>query len=124
MTTRPSPSPKLVGPGEGKTVELFACGLTTRLKAPIPGSPAVLEIEIPARTLCHTTIPGRTSSRRDGTVGFRIGDHVQLARAGAALVKPRGTPHAMWNAFNTRREVLRILSPGGLKATSRSCRPS
>ena len=23
MTTRPSPSPKLVGPGEGKTVELF-----------------------------------------------------------------------------------------------------
>jgi quercetin dioxygenase-like cupin family protein len=68
------------------------------------GSLAVLEIEIPARTL----VKPHNHSREDefslvlaGTVGFRIGDRVQLAHPGAALVKPRGTPHAMWNSYHT-----------------------
>ena len=51
-----------------------------------------------------------------GSVGFRTGDRVQLARPGAALVKPRGTPHAMWNSYHTPARVLEILSPGGLEA--------
>ena len=58
-----------------------------------------------------------------GAVGFRIGDRVQRApwrRPGEAP----GTPHAMWNAYNTPARVLEILSPGGWKPTWRSCRPS
>ena len=38
------------------------------------------------------------------------------AGAGASLVKPRGIPHAMWNAGAEPAKVLEILTPGGLEA--------
>jgi quercetin dioxygenase-like cupin family protein len=120
MPTPLSSSPKLVAPGEGKTVELFRVRFDYKIEsADSGGNLAVLEVEIPARTL----VKPHNHSREDefslvlaGIVGFRIGDRVQLARAGAALVKPRGTPHAMWNSYNTPARVVEILSPGGLEA--------
>lgn len=42
----------------------------------------------------------------DGTVGVRVGDSVLEAGRGAYLVKPRGTPHAMWNAGREPAKVL------------------
>jgi len=50
-----------------------------------------------------------------GTVGVRIGDQVQEAGPGSYLVKPRGVPHAMWNATGDPAKVAEILSPGGLE---------
>jgi len=38
------------------------------------------------------------------------------AGPGAYLVKPRGIPHAMWNAANTPARVAEILCPGGLES--------
>jgi hypothetical protein len=40
---------------------------------------------------------------------------VHTATQGAYLVKPRGVPHAMWNAESTPATVIEILSPGGLE---------
>ena len=37
------------------------------------------------------------------------------AGPGAYLVKPRGVPHAMWNAGSTPAAVAEILSPAGLE---------
>src|ERR687896_764230 len=37
------------------------------------------------------------------------------APTGASLVKPRGIPHATWNAGAEPARVLEILSPGGLE---------
>jgi hypothetical protein len=37
------------------------------------------------------------------------------AGAGASMVKPRGVPHAMWNAGVAPARVLEVLSPGGLE---------
>jgi uncharacterized RmlC-like cupin family protein len=78
----------------------------------------VLEVEIPAKTL----VKPHNHTREDefslilaGTVGVRVGDRVLQADAGASLVKPRGTPHAMWNADSTPARVVEILSPGGLE---------
>ena len=51
-----------------------------------------------------------------GTVGARVGDRVVEAGTGASMVKPRGVPHAMWNATDEPARVLEVLSPGGLEA--------
>jgi mannose-6-phosphate isomerase-like protein (cupin superfamily) len=112
MFTPSSLSPKLVAPGEGKTVELFRVRFDYKVESADSGG-----------SLARTLVKPHNHSREDefslvlaGTVGFRIGDRVQLAHPGAALVKPRGTPHAMWNSYHTPARVLEILSPGGLEA--------
>lgn len=112
-------SPKLVGPGEGKTVKLYGVRFDYKVvSTDSGGSLAVLEVEIPAGTL----VKPHNHSREDefslvlsGTVGVRIGDQVLAAGPGSYLVKPRGTPHAMWNVSDGPAKVAEILSPGGLE---------
>lgn len=111
--------PKVVAPGEGKTVQLFGVRFDYKVdSADSGGTLAMLEVEIPARTL----VKPHNHSREDefslvlaGTVGVRIGDRVLQASAGASLVKPRGTPHAMWNAGDTPVKVIEMVSPAGLE---------
>ena len=114
------PRPKLVAPGEGKTVRLFGVRFDYKVEsADSGGNLAVLEVEIPANTL----VKPHNHAHEDefslvlaGTVGVRIGDRVLRAGAGSYLVKPRGTPHAMWNADSTPAKVVEMLSPSGLEA--------
>ena|SRR6266568_7936739 len=113
-------SPKMVAPAEGKTVMLFGVRFTYKVvSTDSGGSLAVLEVEIPAGTL----VKPHNHSREDefslvvsGTVGVRVGDRVLEAGPGTYLVKPRGTPHAMWNAASVPAKVVEILSPAGLEA--------
>ena len=82
------------------------------------GSLAAMEVEIPARTLVkphNQTLEDEFSLIVSGTVGVRVGDRVLEAGPGAYLVKPRGTPHAMWNAASVPAKVLEIVSPGGIE---------
>ena len=114
----PIPRPKLVAPGEGKTIMLFAVRFDYKVtSADSGGDLAALEVTIPPRTL----VKPHNHSREDeftvvlaGTVGARVGDEVVEAGTGASLVKPRGTPHAMWNAGAEPARVLRC-SPGRLE---------
>ncbi len=111
--------PKLVAPGDGKTVMLFGVRFSYKVvSADCAGRLAVLEVEIPGGTL----VKPHNHAHEDeftlvlsGTVGVRIGDHVLEAGPGAYLAKPRGTPHAMWNTASTTARVAEILSPGGLE---------
>jgi quercetin dioxygenase-like cupin family protein len=115
----PIPRPKLAAPGEGKTIMLFAVRFDYKVtSADSGGDLAALEVTIPPRTL----VKPHNHSREDeftvvlaGTVGARVGDEVVEAGTGASLVKPRGTPHAMWNAGAEPARVLEVLSPGGLE---------
>jgi quercetin dioxygenase-like cupin family protein len=113
------PAPKLVEPGEGKTVVLFGVRFSYKVvTADSGGTLALLEVEIPAKTLVkphNHTREDEFSLIKSGTVGVRVGDRVLEAGEGAYLVKPRGTPHAMWNAGATSATVLEILSPAGLE---------
>lgn len=112
-------TPRLVAPGEGKTVMLFGVRFDYKVvTADSGGGLAMMEVEIPAGTL----VKPHNHTREDeyslilaGTVGVRVGDQVLEATAGSYLVKPRGTPHAMWNAQSTAAKVLEILSPAGLE---------
>ncbi|HZD67732.1 MAG TPA: cupin domain-containing protein [Actinomycetes bacterium] len=114
------PGAKLVAPGEGRTVMLFGVRFDYKVESVDSGGTlAVLEVHIPPGTL----VKPHTHTREDefslilaGTVGVRIGDRVLDAGQGSYLVKPRGTPHAMWNAGGSPATVAELLSPGGLEA--------
>ena len=83
------------------------------------GMLAVLEVEIPAHTLVkphNHTREDEFSLVLDGTVGVRVGDRELTAGPGSYLVKPRHTPHAMWNATSAPARVIEILAPAGLEA--------
>ena len=114
-----APSPKVVAPGEGKTVKLFDVRFGYKVvSADSGGALAVMEVEIPAGTL----VKPHSHDREDefslvlaGTVGVRIGDQVLTAEQGSWLVKPRGMPHAMWNTDSGPAKVIEIVAPGGLE---------
>jgi quercetin dioxygenase-like cupin family protein len=112
-------APKLVTPGDGKTVMLYGVRFDYKVvTADSGGGLAMMEVEIPAGTLVkphNHTREDEYSLIMAGTVGVRVGDRVLEAPAGSYLVKPRGTPHAMWNAKDEPAKVLEILSPAGLE---------
>ena len=49
----------------------------------------------------------------EGVVGVMIGDTVIEARAGDLVEKPRGVPHAFWNATDTPARIVEVIAPGG-----------
>ncbi len=51
----------------------------------------------------------------EGEVGVQVGDEVLLARPGDLVFKPRGVPHAFWNAGDTPARALEIISPAGFE---------
>jgi len=114
-----APTVRVVPPGEGKCVMLFAVRFDYKVaSADSGGVLAALEVAIPPGTL----VKPHNHSREDeftvvlaGTVGARVGDQVVEAGTGASLVKPRGMPHAMWNTGPEPARVLEVLSPGGLE---------
>ena len=115
----PPTRPKATAPGEGRTIMLFAVRFDYKVtSADSGGDLAALEVTIPPRTLVKPHNHSREDEFTvvlDGTVMARVGDQVVEAGAGASLVKPRGTPHAMWNTGPEPARVLEVLSPGGLE---------
>jgi quercetin dioxygenase-like cupin family protein len=113
-------SPKVIAPEEGKTIMLFGIRFSYKVEtADCGGTLAVMEVEIPP----HTLVKPHNHTREDefslvleGTVGVRVGDRELSAGPGSYLVKPRHTPHAMWNATETPARVVEILAPAGLEA--------
>jgi len=50
-----------------------------------------------------------------GRMGALIGNEVIEAHPGQLVVKPRGIPHAFWNASDAPTVVLETISPGGFE---------
>src|SRR6188768_631377 len=50
-----------------------------------------------------------------GRMGAQIGDDVIEAGVGELVLKPRGIPHAFWNAGDEETRVLEIISPAGFE---------
>lgn len=51
----------------------------------------------------------------EGEVGVQLGDDVHVARPGDLVLKPRGVPHAFWNAGDVPARILEIVTPGGFE---------
>ncbi len=52
----------------------------------------------------------------EGEVGFQLGETVQVAGPGAVVFKPRGVPHAFWNAGEGRAHLLELITPAGFES--------
>ncbi len=108
-----------IPPGSGSSVTLYGVRFTYKVEAQDAGGAlAVLETEIPPRTL----VKPHRHQREDefslvlrGAVGVRLADEEFEAPAGTYLVKPRGVPHALWNAGREPATVVEILSPAGFE---------
>jgi quercetin dioxygenase-like cupin family protein len=66
--------------------------------------------------------PMHTHSREDeisfvtqGTIGVQIGDEVFEAGAGTTVFKPKGIPHAFWNASDSEARFVEVFGPAGLE---------
>ncbi len=56
-----------------------------------------------------------TSFVIEGEIGVLIGEEEFRAGAGSYVLKPRGVPHAFWNAGPEPARVLEIISPAGFE---------
>ena len=67
--------------------------------------------------------PVHTHAREDeyslvleGTIGIELDGDAFDAGAGEVVVKPRGIPHAFWNATDQPARILELISPGGFES--------
>ena len=114
-----APTAKLVPPGDHKTILLFAVRFDYLVTSTDSGGAlAALEVTIPPRTLVKPHNHSREDEYTvvlDGTVGARVGDRIVEAGTGASMVKPRGVPHAMWNAGPEQARMIEIITPAGFE---------
>ena len=105
----------LVGAGEG--AHLPALGIVHKVTAGDSGGSVVIdEWVLPPGEM----IPPHTHAREDecsfileGELTCYVGGGVVVAPKGSYVVKPRGVPHAFYNAGFGDVRVMEILTPGG-----------
>lgn len=115
-----SQGPRIVGPYDGKTIDLGPCGVRFMLWGEETGGGfSLVEHPIPPR---HLAAPLHRHSREDeysyvleGRLGAQLGDDVVFAERGSLAFKPRDQWHTFWNAGDTPCRILEIISPGGFE---------
>ncbi len=115
-----SQGPRIVGPDDGKAVELGSIG--ARFMAwteETGGGFSLVEHPMPPRRLAA---PLHKHSREDeysfvveGRMGALLGDDVVYAEVGDLAFKPRDQWHTFWNAGDEPCRILEIISPGGFE---------
>ena len=110
----------VVTPEQGETVWLQSLGARTILSGEqTEGRFALVEHPLAPRGLGS---PIHTHEREDeysfvleGEVGVQIGDENFVAGPGTLVRKPRGVPHAFWNAGDQPARLLEMISPAGFE---------
>jgi quercetin dioxygenase-like cupin family protein len=111
---------KLIGQHDGARADFPRLGTRYILRGEDTGGQfALVEHEIPPRALAA---PTHVHEREDeysyvlsGRVGVEIGDEVATASPGELVAKPRGIPHAFWNAGDEPARLLELISPAGFE---------
>jgi mannose-6-phosphate isomerase-like protein (cupin superfamily) len=115
-----SNGPRVVGPSDGKFVDLGSVGVRFMIwGAETGGAFSLVEHPIPPRTLCA---PLHRHHREDeysyvleGRMGALLGDQVVYAEPGDLVFKPRQQWHTFWNAGDTPCRILEIISTAGFE---------
>jgi len=112
--------PRVLGPGDGKTVDLGSLGVRFMIRSEESGGGfSLVEHPIPPRTLAA---PLHRHSNEDeysyvleGRMGALLGNAVVYADSGTLIFKPRDQWHTFWNAGDGPCRILEIISPGGFE---------
>jgi mannose-6-phosphate isomerase-like protein (cupin superfamily) len=112
--------PRIIGPRDGKFVDLQSVGVRFMVwGAETGGTFSLVEHPIPPRTL---VAPLHLHTREDeysyvleGRMGALLGDDVVYAEPGDLVFKPRNQWHTFWNAGDTTCRLLEIISPAGFE---------
>ena len=115
-----STGPRVIGPSDGKFVDLGSVGVRFMIwGAETGGAFSLVEHPIPPRTLCA---PLHRHHREDeysyvleGRMGALLGDEVVYAETGDLVFKPRQQWHTFWNAGDTPCRILEIISTAGFE---------
>jgi mannose-6-phosphate isomerase-like protein (cupin superfamily) len=115
-----STGPRIIGPRDGKFVDLRSVGVRFMIwGAESGGEFSLVEHPIPPRTL---VAPLHLHEREDeysyvleGRMGAQLGDDVVFAEPGDLVFKPRNQWHTFWNAGDTTCRLLEIISPAGFE---------
>ena len=110
----------VLSPDEGERVQFGGLGVRFMIEGAQTGDNfALVEHPIEPRALAA---PMHTHQHEDeytyvleGEIGFQIGEEVRVARPGDLVFKPRGVPHAFWNAGDVLARGLEIISPAGFE---------
>ena len=102
-------------------VDLGGFGTTYLVRsADTDGRFALVEHDLAPRTLGS---PVHTHEHEDeysyvtaGRLGVLVGDRELVAGPGELVAKPRGVPHAFWNAGDEVVRFVELISPGGFEA--------
>ena len=115
-----SQGPRILGPGDGKAVDLGSVGVRFMAWAEETGGGfSLVEHPIPPKTL---VAPVHIHEREDeysfvleGRMGALLGDDVVYAEVGDLAFKPRDQWHTFWNPDDTPCRILEIIAPGGFE---------
>jgi mannose-6-phosphate isomerase-like protein (cupin superfamily) len=113
-------APKIVGPGDGESIELGGMGVRFMVDGEESGGGfSLVEHPIAPRALCA---PMHRHANEDeysyvleGRMGAKLGDEVVLADPGDLVFKPRKQWHTFWNPGDEPARVLEIISPAGFE---------
>ena len=106
--------------GDGDFVQVAALGVRFLIGGQeTDGRFAVVEHPLPGRALgspIHTHHNEEECSFvLEGRFGIQLGDEVFEAGPGDLVLKPRGIPHAFWNAGDEPARLLELISPAGFE---------
>jgi quercetin dioxygenase-like cupin family protein len=110
----------VLSPDEGEMVWLRKLGIRFMVaEEETQGNFALVEHPIKPRALAAPMHTHRYEDEYtyvlEGAVGVQVGEEVRIARPGDLVFKPRGVPHAFWNAADEHARALEIISPAGFE---------
>ena len=109
-----------LGPTEGDFVQLMALGVRFMVDGETTGGAfSLVEHPLPPRALGAPVHTHRNEDEYsyvlEGRIGVQLGDEVIEAGPGELVLKPRGVPHAFWNAGDEPARLLELISPAGFE---------
>jgi len=118
----------VLGPNQGDAVQLLALGVRFMIDGETTnGAFSLVEHPLPPRALGSPVHTHRNEDEYsyvlEGRVGVQLGDDVIEAGPGELVFKPRGVPHAFWNAGDEPARLLELISPAGFENYFRELAP-